>query len=743
MALRYQNSHKAHDRVPSYYVENKLYPGSYVHNDYQTRTPRRVHDGLSLDKNYGIDTISDDVDSSAYSSPYYINGRFNSSNLVTQRGDSASVQGMSKLMTINDEIHDFTTEDQQTVLEMWQGKQIKFELPFNGRVVGNTISVKNTGGCTGVLSIYISDRDGGIPIYETAIDLCQISEDKFDHKTLYSTSVIERNQLPRGKLFVRMEIWDEISSDKTVNPFNTGNKIEIAATGMGGHYEAVVKMTEKNMPVVEQYTYTKKPNRPLMGLIYNQYHSVPVNRNDLSGAGATVTKNNYKYDIFCIGNDSEAKVVIYDRQMNRIIDSNIKVDSRTKGVNLAQVEDRVYYVDGYSPLQKFTVGEWNSTALPIAQTDEDAHPVDAPAFIIKHHNRIYITGFRYDRNLLQYTEIGEHGPVWESFVYRQYIPDQSAKETSTNPITSINEFESNTLMITGKSFYSLYTTDGSAKGTVESGYAQQVSMYTDGGGVQSAGDICNYHGVMYSFDQDEGIRRFNGSLWEKIPQSLDSHVERVDMTQPRKMWGYARKLYFNYLDKVDGEYKCMVWDMDMNYQQYPWFQDVDVPFCDVRTDDNFDLVGIHPDYPCIMNIYAENTWRRLDSPIVFERHTKYISLPGNASDMILKRVHNKVLANANRWWWFGLSFDKHALTQNRNKVITYRLPCWDTIDVARPVEETFNEQDIYEQDSVALLTISNVRVKCISVQERIRCKTFRDQASLISTLFEAQPSEYL
>lgn len=111
MALRHQNQSHTTGRVPVYYANNNLYPGAYTRNDWPTRTSRRVHDGLSIDKNFGLDTVSDDVNSSPYSSPYYINGRYNSDNLVTQRGNSASVQGVERLLSIHDEEHDFDKAD--------------------------------------------------------------------------------------------------------------------------------------------------------------------------------------------------------------------------------------------------------------------------------------------------------------------------------------------------------------------------------------------------------------------------------------------------------------------------------------------------------------------------------------------------------------------------------------------------------------------------------------------------------
>lgn len=738
MPYRNQNSGRMHDRVPGYYARNKLYPSSYARNEYQTRTSRRVHDGLVLSQNYGLDTTSDDINSSPYSSPFYINGRYNSDQLTTQRGNSASVQGTSRLLSIHDELTDFTDADIQTYLTLWQGKQIKFKMNYTGKIVGNTITLKNTDGCTGILSIYLSATENGVPIYETAIDLCDISMDKFEHKQLFSNIVFPKNANPRGEVYVRMEIWNEISSERSDNPFNTGRKIEIAATGKGNHKECIYKLSDKNTPnnESEKYEYSPQPSMPLMAFVYNNYTSVPVNRTEPYANGAIVASNGYKYGIYCCKNDSAAEVIIYDKQMNSIVSSNIKVDARADEINLIQAKDYVYYVDGYSPLQKFHIGEWTSSALPMGGSED---PVIAPSIICLHHNRIYIGGFRYDPNLVQFTKFSASGPEFEKFTYKFYVPDQSPLATSDNPVTAIVEYESDTLMIAGKNFYSLWTSNVA----VEDAYPQQVSNFTDGGGVQTPGDICNFHGTLYSFDQDEGIRRFNGATWERIPQSVDSHVERVDMSKPRRLWGYANKLYFNYTDAIDGKYKCLIWDKNMNYQQFPWFQDYDLPFCDVRYDDDYDITGIHPDYPCIMRLYDKTTWRRLDSPIVFERHTKYISIPGNADDLILKRVHNKVLANANSWWWFSISYDRHNLTPTRGKDNWYRLPCWATEEYEEQAETPFPSQDVYESDAIAMLTISNLRGQAMSVQEKIKCKTFRSQANLVSTEFEAQPRQML
>ena len=832
MAFRFQNQPHTTGRTPSYYANNKQYKGAYAQVDAPSRNSRRIHDGFSLTANYGLDTTSDDLNSSPYSSPYYINGRYNSDNLTTQRGNSASVQG-TKLLLLPDKYRrtdDFTDDDVETTLEMWQGKQIKFELPYDGKVIGNTIRVKNTGGSTGILSIYFSTTQDGLPVAETAIDLCDVSQDIFEHRELFSNLVIPATANPFKKLYVRLEISGEIElspKSRNSNPFNTGRKIEVASTGKGNHQACVYQLGEKNQPVREEYQYKYYPSKPLIGLIYSDWDSVPVDRIDNVKTGATVSLNKYRYDIFCVKKENEAEVIIYDKEMNKVVEgTNIKIDGRVSQMNIAQVTDTdrrtwVYYVDGYSPLQRFRIGKWQSTAFPTGSADNvsatidsetwyksplgetggtyiftfkdghweyneeevslstygisliggepsegstitvlytvadsgakniesiefvDARPVIAASLIMFHNNRLYLSGFRGDPNLVQISSIEAEGPNFTMFPYRLYAPNRSPYDTSLNPITAMVEYASDQFMFAFRNGFSLYQTYSSKSSTgLEDYMPSQVSTFTDSAGVRSQGDIVNYKGVIYSFDEKEGLRRFTGALWQKLPTTVDSHYDRVDMDRPRKLWGHANKLYFNYYDKVDGKAKCLIWDQDMNYQQMPWFMDQDLPFCDVRFDESEDLIGIHPDYPAIIKLYAEDTWRRLDSPITFERHSKYLSLPGNAADIVVKRVHLKVLANSNRIWNVGITGDRNHLTQFRAHDAWYRQPSWATLPVREPNETPFPVEDQYENWAVYRLAITNLRIQCESVQVKVQTKTFRAQANLLSVLVEVAPRQY-
>ena len=834
-AYRYQNDPHAKNKTPSYYANNQQYPGSYAQTDVPGRTSRRIHDGFDLVRNYGLDTTSDDINSSPYSSPFYINGRYLADNLVFQRGNSSSVQGI-KMLLFDDSFkrsEDFSEEDRQTILEIWQGKQIKFEIPYNGKVVGNTITLRNTGGSSGILSIYFSTKKDGVPVYETAIDLCTVSQDIFEHRELYSITTVPAIANPHKKLYVRMEVWDELDrceKKRSANPFNPGRKIEIAATGKGTHSACEYKLQEKNEPVKENYDYKSYPSMPLIGLIYSDWESVPVDRLDNMKIGATVSLRGYRYDIMCAKKNGEARVIIYDKEMNKLVSgTNIKVDGRVEQLNIAQVTDTnkvtwVYYVDGYSPLQRFKIGTWTSSSFPVGSADNvkaqidadtwyssplgstsgtyiftynnsqweyngspvslatygitlvggspsegstitvlytvsgggtktiesiqfvDARPVIGAKFIMFHNNRLFLAGFRNDPNLVQVSAIEAEGPNFTMFPYRFYTPNRSPYDTSLNPITALTEYASDQIMISMKNGFSIYSTYASTKSTgLEDYMPSQVSTFMDSSGVQSQGDIVNYKGVIYSYDEKEGLRRFTGALWNDVPaaQPVSSHFDRVDMDKPRKMWGFSNKLYYNYYDKIDGKAKCLIWDQQMNYQEYPMFMDQDIPFCDIRSDESEVLIGSHADYPAIIQHYAEDTWRRLDSPITFERWTKYLSLPGNAADIIVNRVHAKVLANATRWWWIGITGDRQVFTQERGRDIVYREPVWRNKIITEPPETAFPVQDIYGEDATYRLSIMDLRLDRESIQVKVKAKTMRNQASLLSVLIELAPKLYL
>ena len=83
------------------------------------------------------------------------------------------------------------------------------------------------------------------------------------------------------------------------------------------------------------------------------------------------------------------------------------------------------------------------------------------------------------------------------------------------------------------------------------------------------------------------------------------------------------------------------------------------------------------------------------------------------------------------------------MTQFRGHDKWYRQPIWDTITVKEPAETPFPFEDIFEENAVYRMSITNLRVRCSAVQVRVMTKTFRTQANLVSVVLEVQPVQYL
>lgn len=83
------------------------------------------------------------------------------------------------------------------------------------------------------------------------------------------------------------------------------------------------------------------------------------------------------------------------------------------------------------------------------------------------------------------------------------------------------------------------------------------------------------------------------------------------------------------------------------------------------------------------------------------------------------------------------------MTQFRGHDKWYRQPVWDTITVTEPVETPFPFEDVYEENAIYRMSLLNLRLKCSAIQIRVKTKTFRSQANLVSTEAEVQPYQYL
>ena len=83
------------------------------------------------------------------------------------------------------------------------------------------------------------------------------------------------------------------------------------------------------------------------------------------------------------------------------------------------------------------------------------------------------------------------------------------------------------------------------------------------------------------------------------------------------------------------------------------------------------------------------------------------------------------------------------MTQFRGHDVYWRQPVWDTITVKEPAETPFPFEDEFEKNAIYRIDILDLRIRCSSIQARIKTKTFRCQADLVSIEFEVSPKQFL
>ncbi len=731
--------------------QNEIYEGIYARGQSQTRSSRRLHDGLMEAANYGLDADDDDQNTSAFASPYYVNGRYFSKRAKVNRANISSRYGIYRRICPDERLVDFTDDDILTWLKLRQGERWEFQLNCeNNQVIGNTITIRNTGKSKGYLLIEAAQDRELSPDYMTFIALRDLTDEAV-HKKLYDINTITPEN---GSLWISLSIYDDIKDmhldledesrrdyPDTSEPFAQNTYIEIAASGMASRQIAEYEMPNTNRRLQEiQYDYHRKPSAPLIGLIYSTWAPVPVDKIGNEQDGATVFRDGHRYDIFAGNNGTDAKLFIYDYEKNSFVDGvDIPIDLTTPIVYIGQPDDSVYFVDKAHALRQFVIGSWEASDVT-ADNSESGTPLQAPdgaGLLCFYNNRLYLANFPDEPNLAMCSQIEKDGPHYNEFPYRWYIPNKNQKETSSMPITAVVPYSSTSIMFATTKTASLFT----ASASFETGIPTLLDFYGDNTGVESQGDICNYAGTIYQFSSTEGIRRFNGAKWEVVPNSVNRLFRRVDMSKPRKLFGYSNGLYFSYIDSVDGQQKVLFWDMLMNYQQYPWFQDTNISFADVRADKEFNILSTHAKYLCVENIYHTDTWADFDTPIVLERHSKYFQVPGLANDMILRRLWPTFLGDSTRSWWVALSLQTKRTMANIdavNNVFVWRKVVHKSIEKPDAPTDIFKNVDT-EQPGIKRTSI-DLSASAISFQWRIKTYTFDSQANMLYVLPEIGPT---
>ena len=641
-----------------------FYPDVYSRTTkpWQTRVGRRNREFASFSNLLGLNTSFDDLHKRDGESPFLRNVRYMGNKQTVQRAQVTSRDG-AKLLGARD-TGTIASYPEQYQIEMWEGQAIEFNVePTDKLIVGGSLKIRNKEGAMGRLRVFLKQDHESRPICDANISLENISKNEFVERSFRFINPLKADK----GLTIRLEVEGDIEPD-ACGDIAQGRKIWIKSSGYKNHLAASYTSPNVNECMREEaYDWKEEPSIPCMTLTYST--GTPMKK------GYMVCTDDGKFLVFPLKYDGFIELWRFnvDTHVYTQIDTSLaSVDPRAEAVRFAQGLGKLYFVDGYSPLQRIDLSTWKSEVAICKQEDIDENgvtPQDMQAqpgasLILRINNRIWLAGFKEDPNFVQYSILNSltgtadaptenAGVQYDQFsdISWFYSPDRSPKDSVCGPITALANFDGRLV---------IFRTNGCSvwKPGNEFASPSQQDMYSYNIGVESQEDVTNLNGTLFIYNRSEGVRRFTGADATYQSMAIDNELRKLPYDSPRFLFGHANKIRL-YCDPKDRGYA----DHNFIYFQMlssssPWYCDDNTPVCWVVGDQNSDIIyAMHPLYPAIYEVDAEDQYTDFDSSIVMQYHTAYKS-PGELSGWtILHRVLLKLVASSTNIWYIGVDFN--------------------------------------------------------------------------------------
>lgn len=704
----------------------RFYPDTYSRTTqtWQTRVGRRNYEFSTFSNLLGLNTNFDDIHKSDGDSPYLRNVRYMGEKQDIQRAQVTSRNGAELLgIKTYDTIAAPTAE---YFVEMWEGRALEFTLPKKDTLlIGGAIEIRNLEKAKGRLRIFLSSSERDI--CDANIPLEEVNNTKYDKRVFRFINPIS---LKDGAT-LRFEIEGDMAPDDC-GDFEDAHKVRIRTSGVGMHRQADYTRpnTEECMREVA-YDWSDEP-----GIICFEQHTcdeVPMLK------GTQVCTDEGKFLVFPIKNSNGIKLWRFDlekRVYEEIDTTDAPVDSRSTAVRFAQGLGKLYYVDGYSHLQRIDLKTWKAELAIAKQSDidvEDVTPEDLQAqkgasLIIRIRQRMFLSGFADDPNFVQYSILNSltgdpDNPSENAGVqYDQYSdiswfysPDKSPKDSVCGPITALEQFDDNLI---------IFRKDGSSVYAIGSEFSapSQADTFAYNIGVERQEDVCNMNGNLYLYNKSEGFRRFSGAEATFQSAKIDNELRKIPGDSPRFMIGHANKvrMYCDLKNRGYADHSFLF--MTILAQSSPWYCDDNTPVCWAVGDQTSDTIyAMHANYPAIYIVDSPEKYSDFDSSIDMEYHTPYKS-PGSMNGWtLLRRTILRIVASGTNAWYIGLDFDHRDRPAVWRKYVQYQE------DEEIPPTAVF---DANEQVGTKVINLM-VRAKVRDYQVRVKVSTYDDPAMLM------------
>ena len=784
------------------YAGDKWYqrPGqAYARSSgWPTRYYQRKQTGSMMVALSGLNTTADDFAKRQGESPYLWNARLNGTEEKRKRAQSMSRMGQ-QFFCMPDGIETTSTPSAGDIkLAIRENHDIRWLQKSSGKTtrIGFRFSFDKAPA---------SDNHAHFVaiIRKTDVNKTEICRCVRSVQTLYSNWKRNKNTIewfrlitvPKGNFYIQLSLVDDMDNEGNPNDYT----LYVNSDGSANHEYADHELPNLDAALREEdYKWEKGVSRPVICRsstsaktfpvwLQNGYFSRGAERWAVLGAIINGEKRIFaqKYVDIDYQTGGYARVETPGTAMREIIPAN-KIDQRATQIRMTQAGNHLYFVDGYSALQRVNLDDWTVTdAKPdLNQVDtfgftpnmyyyastiiihnnhfqkakhdfqagdtfdqenwdelDDGSSITAwpgASLIYFLNNRLFLSGFRNatvgegtpkaEPNLVIMSSIDSVMPRYEMFnrsVEFFYVPDVAPSRSSSAPVTAFANVGD---------YLAIFTTNGLVMEAVQAavefaGITQSVPEGSQFGVIKQEHVALGRNNI-YFLNPSMGVMRTAGATAAVISSPVDSEIQKM-ISDEHALENISLvltqdilRVYYN--DEEEENTKALIDYVSIPAHKSYWFRDNHTPVAYGMIDSGYNISTVaHSQYPCLF--YIEESLQDFDCAILYEYYTKYVSTPDRLDHCIVRRIHVTTLQTFQSSVFVGLDYDHNNRPIVWRKFITPTTP------------GNFAPEDIFGDDQESGATNLDIRILTDDtrfVQLRLKQYCYDFQAEILMLGFE-------
>lgn len=756
--------------------------GAYARSDsWTTKYYHRKTGNSTITTMSGLNTTNSSYEMKKGESPYILNSRLQGSKETKIRAQSMSRPGQ-KFLAAPDGMETITTKTLPKDVEWHNVREfqtIRYRLYVKDRVTS--------------IGYYLTKQEEHSNAYFIAI-VRDIDTDEELCRAFIPVNKIQSGSLHWFRLIrsVDRDVNIDISlmDDMNKTGFPVTTDVKIAFHGDNNH-----NVSEHKVPNVDKalretsLEFRRGVGSPLTSTKTTKWKTFPV-----WIQGDHFVSNKKRYIPFGVIN-AEGKKVVYkypylqidtDKSTHKRISETPtvlipaeRVNQSSERVRMTQAGKELFYVDGYSKLQKVDLESMEvKDAVPTStdlfdfipkqyyyknnsifrngkiytskadfqagdsfnESDWVGHDLSeytawaGASLIYFLNNRLFLSGFyrntvgvepKSEPNLIIMSSIDSIAPKYDFFnrsVEFFHVPDRASASTATSPITGFGDLNDNLVVFLSDTLGFI-----SSPGGVEFGNMRQSTPIGSGFGVLMQDHIVQGRNNIYFYNPSEGIMRLGGQVSAVVSKPVDSLLRSIK--SPEKVTMQIHKNGLRVYYHTDGDSNNMSLYDYYNFAVHKsyWFRDGNTPIAYMYSDKGYDVeIGIGSEYPCVIEAEVGDSGD-FDCAIEYEYHTNYIPTPSTYNGIIVRRVYVTSMQDFNASIFIGLDVD------HRNNPIVWR----------RFISANMNDRDdanyIFRDTGLKGSTTVKARILTTDAdmaQIRIKQYCYDSQASILKCGFQ-------